>query len=148
MTFSFRTSPVSLVVGAAIWLIVLTISAMKLFTTPSGHEFVLFVGAVAVLLLITGAVSLEFRLERLRELIEPKTGSVSYSYAADGVETVSNSRTRDDLAHSLAVALAPHLAERMTDRQFGAYIRGVVDEIHGGASTSSAGHTPHKSLLQ
>lgn len=131
MTFSFRTNPVSLVVGAIIWLVLLTISAMKLFAIPAGRELVLFVGALSVLLLITGAVALEFRLERLQQQIEPKTGTVSYAYAGDGAGAASKSNAREELTHSLAITLAPYLAIQMTNTKFGAYIRGAVDEILG-----------------
>lgn len=138
MTLSFRTSPATLVVGVAIWLILLTISAMKLFTTPAGHEFVLFVGAVAVLLLITGAVSLEFSLERLRKHLEPKTGTVSYSYAGGSVGACATGKSRDELTHALVHSIAPHLVHRMDAEQVGGYIRGVLNEVLGAAGENSA----------
>lgn len=138
MTLSFRTSPATLVVGVAIWLILLTISAMKLFTTPAGHEFVLFVGAVAVLLLITGAVSLEFSLERLRKHLEPKTGTVSYSYAGGSVGACATGKSRDELTQALMHSIAPHLANRPGSDSLGAYIQEVVGIILDASEASDA----------
>lgn len=90
----------------------------------------LFAFFAAAILVLPVAAQCDEILRRLRSL-EPKTGSVAYSYAGDGAGAASKGSARDELTHSLAITLAPHLATRMTDRKVGAYIRGVVDEILG-----------------
>jgi len=141
MILSFRTNSASLIAAAVILLITVVVSAMKLIISAEGMTLlVVFVISVALLFLLIGTVSLHFSLEQLRVHLEPKTGTVSYSYAGDSGGSAAKSSIRDELTHALIHSIAPHLSTRLSAESLGTYIQGVLNGVLGvpGANTASA----------